>query len=131
MPAYIFGKKKRTDKTRQAFDSKVIVGSWHIVDQFLINIFSIFTIVPNIRIINSRPTGGGCLNIPPRFFAIAKKTAARSDAVFAQLFGQLLCNFSEKFKSMSPKVRSPGQVKCPTSEKLSNRVTATVVKKKI
>ena len=32
---------------------------------------------------------------------------------FAQLFGQLFHNFSENFRSRSPKVRSPGQVKWP------------------
>ena len=56
--------------------------------------------------------GGGFEHTPPSFFA--------------QLFGQLFCNFPENLRSRLPKVRSPGHVRWPHPRKKINRLTATV-----
>ena len=76
---------------------------------------------------NQRPTGGG-----GGVWTRPKKRGRAAPPFFAQLFGQLFRNFPENFRSRSPKVRSPGQVKCPhLRKKHNNRVTATVVERNI
>ena len=49
---------------------------------------------------------------PPSGFSwTAQKRGSPTPPFFAQLFGQLFRNFPEKFRSRSPQVRSPGQIK--------------------
>ena len=49
----------------------------------------------------------GVFEHPPEFFFAITRKRRR----YVPLFGQLFCNFPENFRSRSPKVRSPGQVK--------------------
>ena len=83
--------------------------------------------------INRAPTGGGGVWTPPWvFFVIAKKTKARSAAVFCIAVRTTVPQLSSNLRSRWPKVRSPGQVKWSHLRKKNYyRVTATVVERKM